>query len=155
MFANLAPMRRLLISVPIVLLLASCASQRGTFIQNNQVSHDSQLFLIQGMQVDAFNGEWYSTEGDTLWNYHNDYRVRLLLAAEIPTHTRITLTATSPEDKELFSQTKTAGEAESGTLFFTIPKDAVNCLQFIATVTMDDSQQVKHSLKPNVAGCGE
>ena len=150
-------MHRFFISVPIILLLAACASQRGTFINNNMVTHDSQIFLIQGMQVDALydDKEWYSTEGDTLWNYHNDYRVRVLISEEISAYEWITLMVTSPEGKKLFSQTKTAGDAQNGMLFFTIPKDAVNCLQFTATVTLDDSQRVKHSLTPIIAGCGE
>ena len=110
---------------------------------------------MQGMQVDAFDDRWYSTEGDTLWNYHGDYRVRVLLKKNISNYETITLTVTHPEGRQLYSERKTVEEAnDDGTLFFTIPNDAVACMAFTATVVITE-QSVKHSITPNIAGCGE
>jgi hypothetical protein len=135
--------------------LVGCTSDRGVMV-DTAVRNDSQKFLILGMQVDAMSDdEWHSTEDDTLWNYHKDIRVRLLLREDIQEREIATVTVISVRDgKELYIERKKAMEHTNGSLIFHIPNEAFNCIPFTVTAEMGD-QNVTHSLTPSNGGCGE
>lgn len=116
-----------------------------------------RVLSIENIEIyELLDDKWISAEGDTLWNYHNDYQVRVTLNKNAIQDEIVAVSALSQGTTKVYSEKKHAKDAdENGVLIFLIPNQSVSCVPFTATAEIDGQPSTRIASLATISSCGE